>query len=407
MDDRHDLTPLPKPVSVKPAKPAGDRVRPPAERTRPQAEPERFNDPPPSSGDPGEPTWADAFQVLIKRVKRGLAPYLKRLQHTRLMRLSGVLALGIVFVLLIVSIIWSGTNKNALAVYLGDTLVGNIVRVKDLDEAELQREAVDMLEAQLKGAVVQVNETLSVKPVHSAAKNIKSRSEVLDEATRLFTYQIAAAAIYVNGTEIAVLRTIAEAEEVARQLQMPYLVGNYEDYISISFVEDWEIVIKNTDEEDLDRTEDALTQLDKRTRGMDDYAIQGGDNLYVIARKFNTTINKICTDNPGYTTDTILRAGSILKIETTKPFLSVKTIEETTRAEVIPFSVKNVDNNEETVSYTNVRQEGTNGEREIASRITRINGQQVTEEEIETRVIREPIDRIVEVGTLETTAQRR
>jgi hypothetical protein len=397
-EDNHPPIAVIKPVPQKPSKPSKPTYIP----TRGQS----------LHG----PTFTQAFVIFIRRkfnkpnrTRTGEPSYRGKTNYAKISRILGALALGLVCAGLIISFIWYNTNQNAYAVYLGDELIGNIARAQDIDAVSLQSQAVKRLEASL-GASVRVDENVSLKPVHSAPRDILPDADVLDSIirNRAFTYKLEAAAIFVEGREIAVLKTEAEVEAVARQLQNPYINGSFDDYISVTFLEDWLVVPKLVDQDELDTAEAALIQLDKKTRVMEDYSIQDGDTLGAIARRNNTTVDKICIDNPGYTSTTILRPGRIIRLETTRPYLSVKTVEEILRREAIPMPVKNVDNPGEYKTYTKVLQEGADGEREITVRITRVNGVQTgAEEEISARVTREPVERLIEVGTSETAPQPR
>jgi hypothetical protein len=162
------------------------------------------------------------------------------------------------------------------------------------------------------------------------------------------------------------------------------------------------------DREDLDSVEDALIQLDRTSRGFEEYTVQSDDVLGTIAMRFNTTVDKICTDNDWLTATTIIMPGDKILIETVRPMLSVRTVEQLTRREPIPMPVRQVDNPLEAKTYLKVVEEGSDGETEVTLRITRVNGvQQGPEEIIQTKTAVEPVERVVEVGTAETTAQRR
>lgn len=438
-----ELRPLPKPVRSKaPARPGqpvktAPRKRPantpmptPTRQSQP-INPDDFEVPvrrtrtpnrASNTHRPQEPTLGEALQIFARRQLRRYHGQHKRSYRSspqgqqnrqrqykqsnpRIMFYLGAGALALVFISLVTLLIWSATNKNAYAVYLNDKLTGYIAIAKDVEETAIQSQAVGLLEASI-GARVQANETVTIKPVHASRKDISPYSDLIDRISRGFSYKIAATAIYVEDRKIAVLKTIEEAKSVAEQLQAPFVKEDIY-YPVIDFVEKWEYVTTLVDQEELNTKEDALLQLDKKTRAMVDYVIAGGDMLGTIAVRNNTTIDKICSDNPGLTAATVLKVGQVIKLETTKPYLSVKTVEETTRKESVPMPVKNVENAAEYKTYTKVLQEGQNGEQEITIRTTRINGIQTEPEQIiSTKTTIEPVERVVEIGTSETTPQR-
>jgi hypothetical protein len=192
---------------------------------------------------------------------------------------------------------------------------------------------------------------------------------------------------------------------VAKRLQAPYINDNT---VFEEFVEMWEYRERLVDQEDLGTVDEALMRLDIKNRVMVDYIIQRGDTLGVIATRNNTTIDKICLDNPPMTAESIIRPGDILKLEVIKPYLSVRTIDEIIRTDSIPVQIDERANPLEPPTHTQVVEEGREGEQESTVRITRINGVQSSPEEvISTRITRQPINRVVEVGTSEQQAIRR
>ncbi len=127
-----------------------------------------------------------------------------------------------------------------------------------------------------------------------------------------------------------------------------------------------------------------------------------GDTLDAIARRNNTTIEKLCADTPGVTELTILRPGDIIKVETTRPYLSVRTIEEVTREQAIPMQTDTRENPSQAKSYTRVIEKGSEGKEEVTIRRTLVNGVlEKDEEEIDRVTISAPVTQIEEVGTME------
>jgi hypothetical protein len=320
-------------------------------------------------------------------------------------RIAGISALAVLVISLAVLAIWSAASKNAIAVYLEDELIGHIAMSREIDETAIQFQAVTRLEASL-GAQVRVDQQVSIQPVSVSNKNIQSFSDILDQISRGFTYKIAASAIYVDGGAVTILRTQNEANAVADRLFAPY---RNEHTVHAEFIDPWEYRTKLVDEDDLGTVEEALLRLDRKVRVMEDYVVQLGDTLGAIALRHNTTVDKICQDNPPLTPLTIIRPGEVYKLEKTKPFLSVRTVDEVPRIETIPMQTVEQENPMEHVNFQRVIEEGRDGEREILVRITRINGIQTMPEEIigQPRIIINPIDRVVEVGTSEVQPDRR
>jgi uncharacterized protein YabE (DUF348 family) len=98
-----------------------------------------------------------------------------------------------------------------------------------------------------------------------------------------------------------------------------------------------------------------------------------------------------------------LKIGQVINLETTKPYLSVRTADEVTRTEVIPMQTEVRDNPSQAKSYRRTIQEGRDGKEEITVRITRVNGLlEKPEEEVRRVTVEQAVTRIVEEGTQET-----
>jgi LysM repeat protein len=319
-------------------------------------------------------------------------------------RVAGVSALVLVFISLIVMGLVSVFSRNAMAVYLNDELIGYIARSHDIDEIAIQRQAVSRREADL-GASIRVNQSVRTETVSASRRSIQPFNDIIDQISREFTFKIAGIGIYVDGMEIAVLRTRAEAEQVASRLYSPFV---NENTIHSEFVEPWELRDRSADQEDLVNIEEAVFKLDVKTRATETYTIRDGDTLGAIAIRYSTTLDKIYLDNPSLNNSPFIRPGSTIQLEVVKPFLSVRTIDETTKTETIPAQTEERQNPLEARNFMRVVEEGREGVQETTLRITRVNGVQVgTEEVISTHITIPPINRIVEVGTAEAQADRR
>lgn len=314
--------------------------------------------------------------------------------------LSLVIAL-IIAVPLLLFLVLSLRGHNALAIYLGEDRVGYIAFSQEINETSLRAEAIRMLEIN-ENAQVQVNEQISIRPINTAQRNIIPFTEAIEQLAAAFTFQIVGTAIDLNGNRIAILRTQNDAEEVIWRLQSPYLRGRAEDYYLVEFVEDLRMNNVTVEESDLSTVQQVLQRLDGRAVVVDEYVVQPGDTLGGIALLHNTTLTNLFENNPGFSANTVLRVGDVLRIESYRPYLSVRTILAETRSSPIPIEDEILENPGEVNTFSQVIQEGQEGEAEIVVHTTRINGIQTEAEQIvATRIIREMTPRITEVGTSE------
>ncbi|MCL2665944.1 MAG: G5 domain-containing protein [Defluviitaleaceae bacterium] len=320
---------------------------------------------------------------------------------------TGMAALGVVFIVLAVLIIWSTTNKNAFDLYVNGNLIAHFARSNDVTRESIAAQIITHLEDSI-GANIYTEDIIEIETANRGKKLLVSYEEALSAAARALTYKIAASMLTIHGTDEIILRNRSDVQAVLDYLAMPFKEDGA-NYVSISFDEN-EVTEKIVfvDSETPVSVNDALLKLDIKVRSFDNYEIVSGDTLGAIALRFNTTVNKICIDNPGYDTSTILQPGKVLLIDSVKPFVSIITVEETVRTEIIPRDLREEENPYEYQTYYEIVNEGRDGEQEVTVRIVRVNGiQRQPEETINTEIIIQPIDRVVIVGTSEIMPQRR
>lgn len=403
-----DFKPLPKPVNMqkkpvrRPSERDGSKTPPPVKIVAP-----RVVDAPyrarggssvsagyvPRRARPRKRSRAEEVQQHVGRALRFL-----RRRSNRLIGLGAavVLALAIISMML-----WSAAGNNAFSVYVDGEHFGYINFTQEMNEALLAEEALQRLQARENSQVL-VNERINLVPANTAQRNILPFNEAVEQLAASFTFRIVGTAIELNGERVAVLRSQVEADELEWRLQQPFIRGNPESYHVVEFVEDFRFTNMAVDEDELSTIEAVLNRLDARETVLIDYVVQDGDTLGAIALRHNTTLAQIYEDNPGFSSTTILRVGDVLRIRSTRPFLSVRTVEEVTRTEAIPVVTEYRQNPGESADFSQVIPgwEGAEGEREVTVHITRVNGI-VTEPErvVSTYVVREMEPRVVERGT--------
>ena len=82
------------------------------------------------------------------------------------------------------------------------------------------------------------------------------------------------------------------------------------------------------------------------------------------------------------------------------PLVHVKTVEEATQEEPVPFPTTYVNNNEMYKGESRVVTEGKDGLKEVTYRVTRVNGEEIDREKLSERIIKEPVAKVIERGTL-------
>jgi len=288
-----------------------------------------------------------------------------------------------------------------MALYLGEERFAYVDASGEVSEAELMAEAVRRLEA-VQGAEVRISDVITLREVSRAEQAvILPYNEVIERLVTALEFQIVGLAIEVDNNRVAVLRNQAEVDEVVWNLQNAFVSENRERYITIEFVENFATSRHTVSEAELSSVSYALHLLGRSVVEMKEYVVQPGENLSIIAANHGISLTQAFADNPHIPSSGELGIGYVLQIQQTRPYLSIRTVEEVTRREYIEIDEIEQPNPAAPIGFYDVLVQGEQGEREIVSHITRINGvQQGGENEIANRVITEMVSRVVEVGTM-------
>jgi LysM repeat protein len=292
-------------------------------------------------------------------------------------------------------------SNNSLAVYLDDTRIGYLQlnrETRDWDPGYIQTQAVNH-RAAIIDANILVNEQVSLKHVRANRRYHETITVIIREVSQNFTYQILATAIYVDNERIAVMRTQSLANHVANH----FIGAHRNTNTTEAYIEGWELKTLTVKDENLDSTDTAIQRLDRSVETIIPYVVQSGDTKGAIALRHGIPFDRLLADND-LKADAIIRPGDIINIRSTRPFLTVRTIQEETRTESIPKEVIRNYNDQLAMGDIKILQEGRDGERTVVVRKTFINGQFSTEEIISTVITTQPETRVVEEGTSEAAA---
>jgi murein DD-endopeptidase MepM/ murein hydrolase activator NlpD len=130
------------------------------------------------------------------------------------------------------------------------------------------------------------------------------------------------------------------------------------------------------------------------------HIVQAGETLSAIARMYNTTTADLVAANPDVTPEQLYIGQEIL-LNQAVPLLTVQTTEVSTYQREIPFETEYENNSGMYVGESSVKVNGEAGVENVTSRIVRNNGVQVAELVLETEIVKEPVNKVVYVGTRE------
>ena len=231
------------------------------------------------------------------------------------MKGTGAIAVYAVFIVVFALLAYNLTKKNAFAVTVGETAVCNVS--KNLAEEDLIA-AVESYAANAANATILLNETLKLTEIHSAQKDILPIESAVPQIASVFTYQIEAVQILVNGRPSALVKSRVEADAILKSIaleQSGEAVPEFEQ--EVNFVK------KYAAPEEIDSFETAKASLTAPTTGNVVYDVKSGDTLSEIALNSDMTLGELLALNDGLDPALPIKVGQTLLIKKDAPLLSV------------------------------------------------------------------------------------
>lgn len=212
---------------------------------------------------------------------------------------------------------------------------------------------------------------------------------------------VKAHAIYVNGRPVAEMQTASDAETVLESLKKQYVGGEGTKVLETAFSERVEIKDDYVDVVSFDgysTPEDALAYIIRGTKEEKKHTVKKGENYWIIAQYYGVEPHDLEMANPGVKPEAI-QIGQEISLVVPKPLVSVRTVEEVTYTDQIPFEVvyENTASLYKGESKTKVN--GAYGQRDILAKVVKENGREVTRTVIAEKVVSNPTTKVVYKGT--------
>jgi len=328
-----------------------------------------------------------------KRPKYRLNPAFTRL-------LSIVTCVAVVIALGVMAAMYLFADS-ALEVFIDGNSLGFMALDREITSADFQNLAIDYIEERGPSGRMEIHthQRITVEP----ARRINSRSTqsaewMFGEIRRRLEYQIVARYVYIDNSPFIVLRSQACVDFIKEQAKRNY---RNENTVDARLLVSWRVepTIVPRDYEALRSTTYALERLIGRTMDYDiPYVVQSGDYLYRLARRFNTTLDRILIAN-NITINHVPHPGDILIIRTRIPTLTVISYDEIVEYVVVPRETIEIPNPAMPELHREIYYEGADGLDRLVRRVTRQDDQIINDERLEAYRVQDPINRVVEVGT--------
>ncbi len=228
---------------------------------------------------------------------------------------------------------------------------------------------------------------------------IDTSDDVLRRLTYMGDLNIKAYGIYIDGKKVGSVMDKKTAASVLRDIKDKYSSNKKGAEIEKAvIVEDIKVRRTNSDLDKILDEEGMVDRLCNSGKKETIHKVVVGETLADIARDYGTTETQLKKDNPDVNPKK-LDVGSSLVIKTKGPVMTVKITEVRTYDKTIKYDTVKKKDKTMYRGYTEIDQEGKNGKSTLTDRTVSVNGEVVETENLETVVIKEPVAKIMRVGT--------
>ena len=301
----------------------------------------------------------------------------------------------VVSFIILVSLIHQNTNLQfALEVEYNDKMIGYIAKESDFDESEKMMQSRIVCEEYQPPLDTVPKYTLKVID----KEELSSVNEIVDELIAASSNEITeASGLYVDGTFYGAVENAAPVRALLDSMLNQYRTGDENE--RVDFVQDVQLSKGLYLLSSLVEPEEMEAVLTSEVEGEVTYTVEEGDAPTLISQKMDIPYSQLKALNPGI--EESLLVGQEVLISNQVNFLTVKRTVTEVYEEDIPFGTEEVVDANYAKGYQAVRSSGVLGKRLVTADVVYVNGLETDRTEIDSTVLKEPVDQVVTVGTAE------
>jgi cell wall-associated NlpC family hydrolase len=307
----------------------------------------------------------------------------------------GTLAIAVV---LIVFASVAITNSNMYGVSINGKIVGYVSSQAEYEKI-VQEVKTEMSKTGNPEDVIIDDEMIVVSPEYvSGDKEVDKIDSKKLKKTLLEKKIIKSSAykIVVGGKTIASTATKSEADAVVGAIEERY--SGPDDKWEGKFAEKVAIDSGKVEVDDILTTQAAIEYLLTGSTQENVYEVVEGDTVWDICVRFNISPEEVNLANPDLDLENIY-VGDEVKLKSAEPFVHYEVSGTAIYNEPVAFTTEEEQTDDLYEGENRVVQEGVSGEREVTRSERRVNGKIVESKEVNVTITKEPVQRIVEIGT--------
>ncbi len=245
------------------------------------------------------------------------------------------------------------------------------------------------------------NDNIKMNKVSVFNRDMDTPDQVVNKLTYMTDIEVSAVAICQDGKLMTIVENQQAADDVIKRIKESYQTPNEGMKITKT---DFETPV------DTKEVQVMLTSVGSKGDALHDlteggtieirHIVNEGETVNSIAKEFNVSPSDIKDMETGETVSKA-ESGSRVRIQKKIDPLKVITIEKGTTTETIPFETEEKQSADLYKDETYVQQEGADGRQAITGTITKENGKEIKRDISKKEVIKEPVKKIVLIGTKE------
>lgn len=209
-----------------------------------------------------------------------------------------------------------------------------------------------------------------------------------------------ACGVYVDGEFICAVKNETDAQQVFDSILEEY---PHEPNTMTGFVEEIELVqgLYGDNEETIWSAERLKEKLNGTKSAAVYYVVQDGDTPSDIAAANDLTTAQLIAMNPWV--EEVIHVGDKVLISNQVKFLQIKVMKTVQRNVEIPYSTDQRENSKMFAGSRRITREGQNGVKQVTELVTYVNNAVVGTKQLSEKVIKEPVNAQMDVGTKSTS----
>lgn len=322
----------------------------------------------------------------------------RRLMESKGARMKGAAVAGAAVILLLIAVLaYTEVSRTGYKVSINGIPIGVV------KEQQMAMEVLDRLDDEMlagdENLVLTADLQVEKIKIDKTKDNLLDEESLEKELRKNIELRKKAITLCVDSSPVVSVIGMDKVQNLLERVKEAFTPEKQEVTVTqVSIKERVDLLDNPVEPEDVMDPEDAYKYLLNGTTESKVYTVSRGDSLWGISRKHNISVEDLERANPGVDPKR-LQIGQQLNMIVPKPFLTVVTEEIASLKESIPYETEYKESSEFYKGESIVTAAGKYGEKEIKARITRENGIETGREILEEKVIKQPVTRMVAIGT--------